>query len=111
MLSSGLFLLLTLSEEQFALWGWRIPFLLSIVLVGIGLYVRATIAKTPVFRRAMETQTRARTPFLDIVRAYPTVLALTSGGIMPADVLFYTITTFSLAYGTTELGLSRSTML
>jgi MFS family permease len=113
LLSSGLFLLLTLSlsEEQFALWGWRIPFLLSIVLVGIGLYVRATIAETPVFRRAMETQTRARTPFLDMVRAYPAVLALTSGGIMLAYVLFYTITTFSLAYGTTELGLSRSTML
>jgi MFS family permease len=59
----------------------------------------------------METQTRARTPFLDMVRAYPAVLVLTSGGIMLAYVLFYTITTFSLAYGTTELGLPRSTML
>lgn len=113
LLSSGLFLLLTLSlsEEQFAVWGWRVPFLLSIVLVGIGLYVRATIAETPVFRRAMQTQTRAKVPFLDMVRTYPAVLALTSGGIMLSYVLFYTITTFSLAYGTTQLGLPSSTML
>jgi len=113
LLSSGLFLLLTvsLSEEQFNTWGWRIPFLLSIVLVVIGLYVRITIAETPIFKRAMETQTRARVPFLDMVRTYPIVLALTSGGILLAYVLFYIITTFSLSYGTTLLGLPSSTVL
>ena len=113
LLSSGLFLLLTvsLSEEQFNAWGWRIPFLLSIVLVVIGLYVRITIAETPIFKRAMETQTRARVPFLDMVRTYPIVLALTSGGILLAYVLFYIITTFSLSYGTTLLGLPNSTVL
>jgi metabolite-proton symporter len=113
LLSSGLFLLLTvsLSEEQFNTWGWRIPFLLSIVLVVIGLYVRITIAETPIFKRAMETQTRARVPFLDMVRTYPIVLALTSGGILLAYVLFYIITTFSLSYGTTLLGLPNSTVL
>ena len=113
LLSSGLFLLLTvsLSEEQFNAWGWRIPFLLSIVLVVIGLYVRITIAETPIFKRAMETQTRAGVPFLDMVRTYPIVLALTSGGILLAYVLFYIITTFSLSYGTTLLGLPSSTVL
>jgi metabolite-proton symporter len=113
LLSSGLFLLLSvsLSEEQFNAWGWRIPFLLSIVLVVIGLYVRITIAETPIFKRAMETQTRARVPFLDMVRTYPIVLALTSGGILLAYVLFYIITTFSLSYGTTLLGLPSSTVL
>lgn len=57
LLSSGLFLILTssLSEEQFASWSWRVPFLFSVVLVVIGLYVRITIAETPVFRRAMDT--------------------------------------------------------
>jgi MFS family permease len=70
----------TLSEEQFVAWGWRVPFLFSIVLVGVGLYVRVSIAETPVFRRAMETQTRARVPALDMVRAYPAVLLLASGG-------------------------------
>ena len=86
-------------------------FLFSIVLVGVGLYVRVSISETPVFRRAMETQTRARVPALDMVRAYPAVLLLASGGISLAYVLFYTITTFSLSYGTGELGLRNSTLL
>jgi metabolite-proton symporter len=113
LLSSGLFLILTssLSESQFASWGWRIPFLFSIVLVVIGLYVRVTIAETPVFREAMETQTRARVPFFDMVRTYPLVLLLSSGGMTLAYVLFYTITTFSLSYGTAELGLPSTTLL
>jgi len=81
------------------------------VLVVIGLYVRVTIAETPVFKRAMESGTRARVPVLDVVRAYPAVLALTSGGMLLPYVLFYVITTFSLAYATTELGVPRTTML
>ncbi len=101
----------TLSAEQFVAWGWRVPFLFSIVLVAVGLYVRVSIAETPVFRRAMETQTRARVPALDMVRTYPKVLLLASGGISLAYVLFYTITTFSLSYGTDELGMANSTLL
>jgi metabolite-proton symporter len=113
LLSSGFFLILTasLSESQFESWGWRIPFLFSVVLVVIGLYVRVTIAETPVFREAMETQTRARVPFLDMVRTYPLVLLLSSGGMTLAYVLFYTTTTFSLSYGTEQLGLPSTTLL
>ena len=81
------------------------------MLVVIGLYVRVTIAETPVFKRAMESGTRARVPVLDVVRAYPAVLALTSGGMLLPYVLLYVITTFSLAYATTELGVPRTTML
>jgi MFS family permease len=111
LLSSGLFLILTasLSESQFASWGWRIPFLFSVVLVAIGLYVRVAIAETPVFREAMET--RARVPFFDMVRTYPLVLLLSSGGITLAYVLFYTSTTFLLSYGTDRLGLPSTTLL
>lgn len=101
----------TLSDEQFVAWGWRVPFLFSIVLVAVGLYVRVSIAETPVFRQAMETRTRARVPALDMVRTYPAVLLLASGAISLAYVLFYTITTFSLSYGTGELGLDNSTLL
>ena len=113
LLSSGFFLVLTstLSEDQFSSWGWRLPFLASIVLVAIGLYVRVSISETPVFMRAMETQTRARVPFFDMVRTYPRVLLLSSGGMALAYVLFYTITTFSLSYGTTQLGMSSTTLL
>ncbi|QYJ16461.1 Inner membrane metabolite transport protein YhjE [Rubrobacter xylanophilus DSM 9941] len=113
LLANGLFLVLTLllSEEKFASWGWRVPFLFSLALVVVGLYVRISISETPVFRRALETRTRARVPFWDMLRAYPGVLVLSSGAISLTYVLFYTITTFSLAYGTSELGMSSSTLL
>jgi metabolite-proton symporter len=113
LLANGLFLALTatLSSEQFASWGWRVPFLASLVLVLVGLYVRATIAETPVFSRVMETHARVRVPFWDILRAYPLVLLLSSGGMILAYVLFYTITTFALAYGTTTLRLPNTTLL
>jgi metabolite-proton symporter len=113
LLANGLFLALatTLSDEQFAAWGWRVPFVASLVLVLVGLYVRVTIGETPVFRRAIETQTRAKVPFWDMLRTYPLVLLLSSGGMVLAYVLFYTITTFALAYGTTNLGLPNTTLL
>ena len=61
LLANGLFLVLTatLSSDQFASWGWRVPFLASLVLVLVGLYVRATIAETPVFSIVMESPTRS----------------------------------------------------
>src|SRR5829696_1810111 len=113
LLANGLFLALAaaLSDEQFAAWGWRVPFVASLVLLLVGLYVRMTIAETPVFIRAMETQTRAKVPFWDMLRTYPLVLLLSSGGMVLAYVLFYTITTFALAYGTANLGVPRTTLL
>jgi metabolite-proton symporter len=113
LLANGLFFALTatLSSEQFASWGWRVPFVASLVLVLVGLYVRVTIAETPVFNRALETHARARVPFWDVLRAYPLLLLLSSGGMIFAYVLFYTITTFALAYGTTSLGIPNTTLL
>lgn len=113
LLSSGFFLVLaaTLSEAQFAAWGWRLPFLFSVVLVAVGLYVRSTIAETPVFRQAMERQERARVPAWEMLRGYPVVLLLSSGAMVLAHALFYTTTTFSLSYGTTTLELPRTTLL
>jgi len=113
LLSNGSFLLLTatLSKEQFASWGWRMPFLLSIVLVGIGLFIRARVAETPVFKRVMETRTEARVPVMDMVRTYPLVLALASGAAILVFGFFYILTVFSVSYGTTNLGLPNTTML
>jgi MFS family permease len=105
LVANGLFILLvsTLSDEQFVAWGWQVPFLVSIVLVGVGLYVRLSISETHVFRQAMETRTRARVPALVMVREYPAVLLPASGAISLAYVLFYSIT-FSLSYGTGSSG-------
>ena len=113
LLSSGAFLLFAsvLSEEQFASWGWRVPFLFSIVLVGVGLFVRLSVAETPVFKQVMETQTEAQVPIVDVVRTYPRTVALASlaGSVM--FTFFFVITVFSLSYGVTQLGLPQSTML
>src|SRR5688500_11718190 len=68
--SGGVFLLLSrsLSDEQFLAFGWRIPFLASVVLVAVGLYVRLTITETPVFREALERQERVKLPLLVVFR-------------------------------------------
>jgi metabolite-proton symporter len=113
LLSSGVFLLFSaaLTEEQFAAWGWRVPFLLSIVLIGVGLFVRAKIAETPAFARVMESNTEARVPLLDVMRTHPKRLALASCAGIVVFTFFFVATTFGLSYGTSELGLSSTTML
>ena len=113
LLSAGIFLLLVsaLPADQFAAWGWRIPFLLSIVLVGVGLFIRARLAETPVFRRVIETRTEARIPILDVLRAYPKTVVLASLAGVLVFTLFYLVTVFSISYGVTQLGLPQSTML
>ena len=113
LLSAGIFLLLvsTLSQEQFATWGWRAPFLFSIVLVGVGLFIRAKLAETPVFRRVMETRTEARVPVLDVIRTYPGTLVLASLAGMLVFSFFYIVTIFSISYGVAKLGLPQSTIL
>ena len=113
LLSAGLFLVLAayLSPEQFAAWGWRVPFLLSIVLVGVGLFVRLKLAETPVFRRVVETQTEARVPVVDLVRTYPRTLILAALTTTIIFAFFYVVTVFSISYGVTQLGLPQTTML
>ena len=59
------------TEEQFLAWGWRVPFLLSIVLVGVGLFIRLRIMETPAFTQVKESGTEAPMPILDVLRTYP----------------------------------------
>src|SRR5690606_37888629 len=107
------FLLLgaTLSDAAFASWGWRVPFLASTVLVVIGYYIRMRIAETPVFERAMREQEKARVPIKEVVTRQPCTLVLATCSFILAHTLFYTITTFSLSYGTTVLELDRNMLL
>jgi metabolite-proton symporter len=102
---------LLLSEDAFLSWGWRIPFLLSGLLVVVGLWIRFTITESPLFAEVAETKTRARMPILDVVRIYPRELAVAIGARIGTDVAFYTFVLFILAYITGELGLPRTTGL
>ncbi|QYC43407.1 Inner membrane metabolite transport protein YhjE [Nonomuraea coxensis DSM 45129] len=111
--ANGLFLVLgeALSEEQFGEWGWRLPFVASLPLVAVGLWVRLRIAETPVFRAAMDERRLARVPFAGLVRHQWRRVLLGAGAMTVAYTLFYTATTYCLSYGTGTLGIPRTTML
>jgi metabolite-proton symporter len=112
-LSGGVFLLLSdrLDDDQFFTWGWRIPFLASAVLVLVGLYVRLTITETPVFRETIDRQERVRVPMFTVFRNHPGMLVLGTMASLATFVLFYLMTVFALAWGTTALGYTRETFL
>jgi MFS transporter, MHS family, shikimate and dehydroshikimate transport protein len=111
-LSTGVFAIFSaLPEEQFMVWGWRGPFLLSVILVVIGLFIRARIAETPVFSRVRETDTEAGMPIVDVFRTYPRNVILATGVRISIDVAYYIFAVYSLTYVTEELGLPSSTVL
>ncbi|MEW6635925.1 MAG: MFS transporter [Actinomycetota bacterium] len=100
-----------ISQEQFAAWGWRVPFLLSIVLIAIGLYIRLRIEESPIFRRVRETQSVARMPIVDVFRTYPREVVLAGGACITTIAMGYLVQVYMLSYGTQVLGLANSTIL
>src|SRR5918997_1694558 len=100
-----------LPNEQFLAWGWRIPFLLSIILVGVGLYIRLRLLETPAFREVEESHTEAQMPIMDVLRNYPKNVLLAVGARVASDGSFYVFTIFILDYATKTLGLERWVIL
>jgi metabolite-proton symporter len=112
LLSSGVFsLFAALPEEQFLAWGWRVPFLLSIVVVAVGLYVRLRILETPVFSQVKETNTEVGIPVLEVVRSQPRNLLVAIGARFSENGNAYIIQTFTLTYVATQLGMSDNVAL
>lgn len=112
-LSGGVFLLLSrwLTDKQFFVFGWRLPFLASAVLVFLGLYVRLTITETPVFQKSRSRGEQVRLPMLVVVRKYTKELISGISLSLATFVLFYLMTVFALSWGTNALGYSRSKFL
>jgi MFS family permease len=100
-----------LSGPQFLVWGWRIPFLLSGVLVGVGLYIRIGILETPVFARLAAEKRIARAPVLEAIRRQPREILLTALCRMGEQAPFYILSAFVFAYGTGALHMSRNFLL
>lgn len=100
-----------LSQEQFLAWGWRIPFLASIVLIGVGLFIRLRIMESPAFERLRQTNAVVRVPVVDLIRSYPKNLALGAGAYIGVNAFLYILTVFMIAYATETLGLSRGEAL
>jgi MFS family permease len=112
LLSTAVFSIFSgLPEAQFLSWGWRVPFLLSFVLIMVGLFIRMKIAETPAFHKVKEAGTEARMPILDVIRLYPKNVLLAMGARIAENGVFYILTVFVLTYVTQALGLPRQTVL
>jgi metabolite-proton symporter len=122
------------SDEQFMDWGWRIPFLLSVILIGLSLYIQLTLEDTPAFKELQKSKlehdkaegvglaegaevsavkSAQRSPVLEAMRLYPKQIFLAAGAFLAVQVIFYILVAFIVAYGSnvSGLGLSRDMML
>lgn len=118
LLATGVLFLLAAvqSDEAFLAWGWRIPFLLSAVLVLIGLYVRLQLEESPVYQEAKEEiaekqQTGSHLPILEVIRTYPKEVLIAMGMRMAENISYYIFTIISITYVTTYLEADKSLIL
>ncbi|EIG62385.1 MFS transporter [Bradyrhizobium sp. WSM1253] len=100
-----------MAGDQFLAWGWRIPFALSIILVGVGLYIRLGILETPVFSKLVAERQVDRTPMLTVIREYPKEILLSALARMSEQAPFYIFTAFVFSYGIGTLHVSRDFLL
>jgi len=99
------------SGDQFVEWGWRVPFALSIVLVGIGLWVRLGILETPVFQKLVAERRIEKAPLVEVVRRQPREIILSALARMAEQAPFYIFTAFVFSYATGTLKMSRDFVL
>jgi MFS family permease len=111
--ANGLFLLLgaTMTAQQFMDWGWRVPFLLSIILVGLGLWVRLKLSETPAFAAMLQEGPPPAIPLGELLRGHFLVTLGGSLGAVACFAVYYIATAFALGYGTTTLGIGRQVFL
>ncbi len=101
----------SLSGDAFLSWGWRVPFLLSLVLLLVGLYIRLGVLDTPLFKRLIEERRVERAPAFTVIARHPGDIVLSALVRVSEQAPFYIFTAFVLAYGTRTLHLNTSFML
>jgi len=113
LMSTGIFALLTwqLPEEDFLRWGWRVPFLFSIVLVLVGLFIRLRIMESPEFAKLKESRRVVKVPVVELLRSDLRNVLLAAGLYCAHGVLFYAMTVYTIAYARTAYGLAQNTYL
>lgn len=122
LLANLTFLILTafVSTEALIQWAWRLPFVMSMILVALALYVHVKLEDTPAFQRLQQerqaadqsaARTPTRSPVLTVLRTYPREVALAAGSYIGINLTYYLYITFVISYGTNTLGLSQRTML
>lgn len=112
LLANGVFALFAaLPREDFVSWGWRVPFLLSLVLILVGFYIRARVSETPVFSEIAARNRAARSPVIEAVRRHPREFAVVVGARLAENGLGYLFPVFALSYMTQQLHLPRTMVL
>jgi MFS family permease len=99
------------SGDQFATWGWRVPFALSIILVGVGLWIRLGVVETPVFRQLQAQNRIERAPVLEVIKKQPKEIVLSALVRMSEQAPFYIFTAFIFAYAVGTLHMPRDLIL
>jgi MFS family permease len=100
-----------ISGDQFLIWGWRIPFMLSIIMVGVGLYIRLGILETPVFQRLLVENRTERVPVVEVIKRQPRSIILTALARMGEQAPSYIYLAFVFVYGTQILHIPRDFLL
>jgi MFS family permease len=107
----GVLVFSTWSGDQFMVWGWRIPFALSIILVGVGLWIRLGILETPVFQKLVDTNKVEKAPILEVIKKQPREIILSALARMSEQAPFYIFTAFIFAYAVNTLKMNRDFIL
>jgi MFS transporter, MHS family, shikimate and dehydroshikimate transport protein len=112
LMAAGVFAIVTtLPREDFLSWGWRIPFLLSALLVAFGLYIRLSVAETPIFSQVAKVRQPLKAPVLDAIRRHPRSFLVVIGARLAENGLGYLFPVFGLNYVVQQLGMPKSTAL
>jgi len=111
--ANGLFLILGvfLTQEQFTTWGWRLPFLLSAILVILGLWIRLKLTETPAFEKAVAEEPPPSIPLTELFKNHWRETLSGTFAVVACFAIFYLSTAFALGYGTTQLGYARDEFL
>jgi metabolite-proton symporter len=112
LLANGVFQLFNLvGDEAFLSWGWRLPFLLGIALLGVGLFIRLQVFESPLFAKMRDQKRPASVPVFELLKRHPRNVVLAMGARVAENGCFYIFTVFVLTYGTTQLDISQTVML
>jgi MHS family shikimate/dehydroshikimate transporter-like MFS transporter len=112
LLATGVFSIFSsLPEEQFLSWGWRVPFLLGILLLAVGMFIRFQVIESPLFAESQKKNDVSPLPILEVFRNYRRSVFLAVGARFAENVCFYIFTVFAITYATKNLGLSKQTIL
>ena len=113
LLATGVFTLLNsqLTGAQFLAWGWRVPFLIGILLLAVGLYIRLAILESPLFKKLQEKESERPAPIREVLTKYPRNVLIAMGARFAENASFYIFTVFIYAYAKNHLELDRQVIL